>query len=523
MVSVMSDNVQQPEEQLKQPKPFAANVARPPQRSFSWTHDGPLPNPPGDPSRRYSAAAVPGIAKPVETSFWKHNNKVPGSIKAIKTPPRIIHAPVTTPTPNPPSLSTTTQVTSSQNNTPTKENPPTPTIPAQASNNSPQTLRSDESERKNNLKSKSTSNIPHEISGLSPNNNINRTYNSNTYGEFVHHCGDWKSCGRVGDTSKLDRFTRILSEPVVDMEVLKKNCWKGVPGEVRSQCWKLLLGYLPANADRREGTLARKRKEYHDCVAQYYGASRTENESVILRQIQIDLPRTNPKMPLFQQVTVQKMLERILYVWAIRHPASDYVQGINDIATPFFVVFLSEFVDNVDTFDATNPQGDFLPNVEADSYWCLSKFLDGIQDYYTFAQPGIQRMMFKLHELVTRVDQPLVKHFQANELQFIDFAFRWMNCVLVRELPLPLVARMWDTYLAEGESFSVFHLYVCAAFLHRWSPELRLLDFQEMFGFLQRPPTNDWTCKDIELMLSEAYLWMETFQNAPAHLKSSVA
>jgi hypothetical protein len=70
---------------------------------------------------------------------------------------------------------------------------------------------------------------------------------------------------------------------------------------------------------------------------------------------------------------------------------------------------------------------------------------------------------------------------------------------------------------------NTFTQYVCAAFLKRWSAELRLLDFQEIFMFLQRPPTNDWTCKDIELMLSEAYLWMETFQNAPAHLKSSIA
>ena len=34
--------------------------------------------------------------------------------------------------------------------------------------------------------------------------------------------------------------------------------------------------------------------------------------------------------------------------------------------------------------------------VEADAYWCLSKLLDSIQDHYTFAQPGIQRMVFKL-------------------------------------------------------------------------------------------------------------------------------
>lgn len=39
-----------------------------------------------------------------------------------------------------------------------------------------------------------------------------------------------------------------------------------------------------------------------------------------------------------------KSLERVLYVWAIRHPASGYVQGINDLVTPFFEVFLSAYI-----------------------------------------------------------------------------------------------------------------------------------------------------------------------------------
>ena len=33
---------------------------------------------------------------------------------------------------------------------------------------------------------------------------------------------------------------------------------------------------------------------------------------------------------------------RVLYVWAIRHPGTGYVQGINDLVTPFFLVFLTE-------------------------------------------------------------------------------------------------------------------------------------------------------------------------------------
>ena len=38
-----------------------------------------------------------------------------------------------------------------------------------------------------------------------------------------------------------------------------------------------------------------------------------------------------------------QMVERILWVWAIRHPASGYVQGINDLVVPFLFVFLTEF------------------------------------------------------------------------------------------------------------------------------------------------------------------------------------
>ena len=86
------------------------------------------------------------------------------------------------------------------------------------------------------------------------------------------------------------------------------------------------------------------------------------------------------------------MFERILYIWAIRHPASGYVQGINDLVTPFFMVFLQEAapgkeLDNFPLDSLTECQRDVI---EADSFWCLSKFLDSIQDNYIFAQLGIQ-------------------------------------------------------------------------------------------------------------------------------------
>jgi hypothetical protein len=37
--------------------------------------------------------------------------------------------------------------------------------------------------------------------------------------------------------------------------------------------------------------------------------------------------------------------------------------------------------------------------------------------------------------------------------------------------------------------------------------------------FLQSLPTRDWTEKDIELLLSEAYIWQSLFKGSSAHLR----
>ena len=41
-------------------------------------------------------------------------------------------------------------------------------------------------------------------------------------------------------------------------------------------------------------------------------------------------------------------------------------------------------------------------------------------------------------------------HLEKEGLQFIQFAFRWVNCLLLREVPFALAVRLWDTYLSEG-------------------------------------------------------------------------
>ncbi|KAK3017656.1 hypothetical protein RJ639_003273 [Escallonia herrerae] len=333
---------------------------------------------------------------------------------------------------------------------------------------------------------------------------------------------------RATDSARLMRFTKQLSGPTVILEKLREIAWSGVPPYLRPTVWRLLLGYAPPNSDRREGVLRRKRLEYLDCVAQYYDipdTERTDEEINMLRQIAVDCPRTVPDVSFFQQVEVQKSLERILYTWAIRHPASGYVQGINDLVTPFFVVFLAEHLEgSVDGWSITDLATDTISNVEADCFWCLSKLLDGMQDHYTFAQPGIQRLVFKLKEVVRRIDgnseEPVSRHMEEQGLEFLQFAFRWFNCLLIREIPFNLVTRLWDTYLAEGDALPDFLVYIFASFLLHWSDKLQKLDFQEMVMFLQHLPTQNWTHLELEMVLSRAYMWHAMFNSSPSHLAS---
>jgi hypothetical protein len=79
-----------------------------------------------------------------------------------------------------------------------------------------------------------------------------------------------------------------------------------------------------------------------------------------------------------------------------------------------------------------------------------------------------------------------------------------MNCLLLRELSLQLVIRIWDTYFSELETFAVLHVYVCAAFMSKFSEQLKSLELENIMMFLKEPPTTDWTMDDIEMLLSQA-------------------
>lgn len=166
----------------------------------------------------------------------------------------------------------------------------------------------------------------------------------------------------INKTYRETQFEKVLGtndgndNHVVKMSELRKISWNGIPPQHRGMCWKILLGYLPTNAMRRRQTLERKRSEYKDAIQQHYyidDNSRTIQEQETLRQVLVDVPRTAPDIPLFRNEKIKRALSRLLYIWAMRHPASSYVQGINDLATPLFAVFLADDYEGEDVLDGS--------------------------------------------------------------------------------------------------------------------------------------------------------------------------
>ena len=330
----------------------------------------------------------------------------------------------------------------------------------------------------------------------------------------------------------IKKIKEICSQDFISIEELRNICWKGIPFEdplIRAECWKILLGLYPLKKELKISIIQRKKEEYIDMCNVYSNALSNpeevmnEEELKIYRQIQKDNPRTMPESSLFQNNKIQFMLTRVLYIWSLRHPASGYVQGFNDLCIPFFIVyFLEKFPEkNVDTILKLNENefkklsDDTLTEIETTIYFSLTKLLDRIQTNYTINQPGITKMIKKMELIVEKVDPKLYEYLKKFEIDYVQFCFRWMNCFLIREFPLKLILRLWDAYFSEEKGFSDFHLYVCACLLLTFSEKLKAMsEFQELIVFLQNLPTSNWRIEDMDMLLAKSYSIKMLYSNS---------
>lgn len=326
-----------------------------------------------------------------------------------------------------------------------------------------------------------------------------------------------------------------------DKGSLRAAVWGGCqPSCVRAAAWRLLQGIALPVLSRQQLELGRRRQAYVSYTEQYFtsaaetfyqarsttgtgssasSASRdaesvllssrntlAPQERTVLQQITLDLPRH--RTPAFHCPTTSASLARCLFLWALRHPSSGYVQGMDDIAGVCYLVFLSAAVQQAlaeraglgplggaelgvvlatvqeldspplpsvaecrslehilrysparlsalsheafeETVRAVPPA--YLLQVEADTYWAFSSVLSSLQDSYIAGQPGIQQASALLGRVVALFAPHVAAHFEALGLRLVDGCFQWLHCLFVREFPLEALLALWDTYLCVSE------------------------------------------------------------------------
>ncbi|KAK7194251.1 GTPase activating protein [Novymonas esmeraldas] len=261
-----------------------------------------------------------------------------------------------------------------------------------------------------------------------------------------------------------------------------------------------------------------------------------------LKQIRKDIPRMSGGHCYLRHPRVQGSIERVLFIWSLRHPACGYVQGMNDLVVPFAGVVLGhrfcptcsitelhsyteDILEELWSVSAV-PVTQWINEVEADVYWMTSYLLNTMQDNYTSRHAGITAMMRHLATVVQAADAPLYHHLvDVMQLNFEQFPFRWMNCLLMRELTETQSLRLLDAYLSDEERrWSVTHVYVCAALLLRWGPQLMSFgeDYIAAMKFLQTPPTERLSFRDMQDVLSEGFVLQSLYEASLARLTTAV-
>jgi len=289
----------------------------------------------------------------------------------------------------------------------------------------------------------------------------------------------------------------ILQNPVIDVVAIKKHAWRGLPSKFRGLCWKLMMGYLPADSSKHAEVKEKRLKGYKQCLSW----PETHHEE---QQIKLDVPRTAPQCPLtplFKEPEIRGCLERILVAYARTHSVG-YIQGMNDLAATVFWVFLfSEGVtDSV-------PPAELLEQVEADTYWCFCVLIDNAKGLFYDFGPGLNRVIHKMENLLKIQDSETFKILQDAGCDGMLFGVRWVVCLLTRDFSGDAVARLWDGYISYGDGFLHMHAYVCAALLglEKWKQEIKSVDFDNILPWILHLPINLLTKDEVNTVLVKAY------------------
>lgn len=162
----------------------------------------------------------------------------------------------------------------------------------------------------------------------------------------------------------------------------------------------------------------------------------------------------------------QGMLYRVLAAYAVYNPEIGYCQGMNVLAS---VLLLARFS-------------------EEETFWALTRLMKeySIEQMFLPGLPGVRRSIEKFNELFEFLLPKLAKHFAKEGIESTMYLSKWFMTLYGSVLPLELVFKVWEEFLATG-SWSVLWA-VGLSLLHLFEDELLKRPFEGILLFIQSLP-----------------------------------
>lgn len=159
---------------------------------------------------------------------------------------------------------------------------------------------------------------------------------------------------------------------------------------------------------------------------------------------------------------------------------------MNEVLAPIYYVL------------STDPAGDSLENIEADSFFCFSNLMGEISD--CFAQK-MDNYMLDTHNTIGRfqallatLDGDLFVSFYKKSLDPRFYALRWLSLLFSQEFNLPDVLRLWDSLFGDEkreDGNGDFLLFFACALVINIRSDIIDADFGIVLHTLQNYPMED--------------------------------
>ncbi|CAG8495291.1 5610_t:CDS:2, partial [Ambispora leptoticha] len=260
-------------------------------------------------------------------------------------------------------------------------------------------------------------------------------------------------------STPINEFKEILNTEVyVDLDRLRESARHGIPMEVRGEGWKYLLGVCPADKSQELTSLKAKFDEYLTI----------EKENMeIIKRVRGEVSRYQQKIKNFDDMNdYTSIFENVISAYMNHNRHVEYYPALVHLCAPFVYCVKNE------------------PEV----YYCFERLMTILDEYYSTY--NINERVANFMTLFRAVLPDLYNYFEEEEVYLNEWATSWLQYLLSRELQLPDLMRLWDTYFSIPDPIE-FHPYVCLAVLKHFKDNLEELEQSEIRTLLLRLPSMD--------------------------------